>query len=170
MKRVLLAVLVAVFLLGACGDDGDGGAGGSAAREELVESLTDNEDGFAVTDDEAGCVADSMIADIGEERISEIDFEADTPDFTAEEAAFAADAFASCADLSSLVAQSITADEDVSEESVQCLGENLDDGAMRDFLEAGFTDPESIGMDVLTSIDTAMQDCFTEDEYAAINE
>jgi hypothetical protein len=169
MKRVLVTVLVAVFLLGACGDDGDGGDGGSAARNDLVDSLTDNEDGFAVSDEEAGCVADSMIADIGEERIAEIDFEADTPEFTPEEAAFAADAFASCADLSTLVAQSISSDEDVSDESVQCLGENLDDGAMRDFLEAGFTDPESIDVDVITAIDTAMQDCFTEDEYAAIN-
>jgi hypothetical protein len=169
MKRFLTAlgvVLLGAFLVGACGDDS--GGGDKAAENRIVTSLTDDEEGLAVTKPEAECVAKAMVDAIGADRINKIDFTADTPDLSAKEAASTADAFDKCTDISELVAKTITSGEDVSADSQKCLGDTLDDDEMKSFLETGFSD-QDLPDDVLTSIDDAMQQCLTDAEYAAVN-
>lgn len=69
---VLVALAVGAFLLLGGDDDGD--------REEIRAGIISvlNEDG-ELTDEQAGCLADHMIDELGEDRLEGVDFSADEP-------------------------------------------------------------------------------------------
>ncbi len=80
MKRVLRLLAMAavpVFLVAGCGDDDDGGGGGG--RDALISSIADeiSADG-SVSDEDAECVAESIVDEVGADRL--IDMGLDNPD------------------------------------------------------------------------------------------
>jgi hypothetical protein len=78
-RRSFIALLGAVVLLGACADEstsgsgggGDGGGGLSAEEQAYADAfavgLEDDEDGFGVAPDDAQCMADAVMAELGVE-------------------------------------------------------------------------------------------------------
>jgi len=56
-----LGIVGALFLLGACGDDG-----GSFDRDAAVQEMVDS----GLDEDTAGCIVDRMVEEFGEETVS----------------------------------------------------------------------------------------------------
>jgi hypothetical protein len=175
MKRVLFAVVVAVFLLGACGDDGGDSADGdgeldAAAVDKVKVSLVDADQGFGLSDAEAQCVAESVVGQFGTERSNEIDWEAETPPFTEGESKQAAAAFDECLDLNVLFTRVFTEDATVSDESKTCLEGAIDEGDARAFLEEVFLPTgEGPSEETTSKLDAALEECLTAEEYAEVN-
>jgi hypothetical protein len=170
MKRALLAALIAAFLLGACGDDGDSGFAADADPEAVATvkaSLMEEEDGFALADDDADCVAQRIASDFGAERVEEIDWEATAPAFTDDEARSAVSAFRDCVDLGELFASSIGT-EDVSEDSLDCVAEQTDDGDVAALFEQSFSADGEITDELVAPLDAVLQECLTAEEYEAV--
>lgn len=71
---ILAAVIIAVvaFLLLGGDDKGDR----DRIHADMVSQLQDNND---LSDDQAGCIADAIIDDLGTERLKDVDFSADEP-------------------------------------------------------------------------------------------
>lgn len=80
---VLIALGVGAFLLLGGDDDDDR----DRIRAGLISAL--NEDGD-FTDEEAGCLADSLIDDLGEDNLKDVDFTADEPPAEIEDEFYAA--------------------------------------------------------------------------------
>jgi len=90
MRRRSLALLITVAvvtMLAACSDSGDGGDGGgdggglSAEEQEyaaaFAATLEDDEDGLSVAADEADCMAEAVMAELGVEPFEEADVAAE---------------------------------------------------------------------------------------------
>jgi hypothetical protein len=171
MKRVLIAAIAALLLLGACGDDGDDAAsGGSDASVEKVKvSLLDDDDGFALGDDDAQCVAEQVVDSLGEDRVNEIDWEGDNVTFESDEAAAIADDFGECVELDTLLIDSLLAGEDVSDESQECLADELDEGDVKDLYAIGFSGDEDGFEEAFAPVDEALQSCLSAEEYDSIS-
>jgi hypothetical protein len=168
MKRVLLAVVLGVVFLGACGDDG-GSGDESKAVDKVKASLVDDSEGFAMEEKDADCIAKEVVKTFGVDRTNEIDWEADEPAFEGDEAKKAAGAFDACTDMSEFLTTTLVTNEDISEPSADCLGKTITDEDALAYLEWAF-DSEADGDDpVLTKIDDALQECLTADEYEAFN-
>jgi len=89
---VVVALVVGAVLL--LGDDDDDGDDRDRIRAEMVALMTDG----GIDRDDAGCVADRMIDDLGVGRLRDVDFDADRPPADLEDdfEAAAADAMAEC--------------------------------------------------------------------------
>ena len=171
MKRVLVAAVAAIFLLGACGDDGDSDSG--AASDESVEtvkaSLLDDDDGFALSDGDAQCVAENVASTLGDERVEAIDWDADDVLFERDEAEQIADDFSECVALDELFVSSLLTDEDVSDDSRDCLGDELDEGDVKELFVIGFSGDVDGFEEAFAPIDEVLQSCLTAEEYESIS-
>ena len=174
MKRVLLAVVAAVFLLGACGDDGDGGDSGSSSASEtsvatIKASLLDDEGGFALSEDDAQCVAENVASTLGDERVEAIDWDSSDVVFERDEAEQIADDFGDCVELPTLFVQSLLADEDVADSSRDCLSDELDDGDVKELFVIGFSGDADGFEEAFAPVDEALQSCLSAEEYESIS-
>jgi hypothetical protein len=171
MKRVLVAAVAAIFLLGACGDDGDSESGG--ASDESVEtvkaSLLDDDDGFALSDDDAQCVAENVASTLGDDRVAAIDWDADDVVFERDEAEQIADDFNECVALDSLFVMSLLADEDIADSSRECLEDDLDEDDVKELFVIGFSGDVDGFEEAFAPIDDVLQDCLTAEEYESIS-
>jgi hypothetical protein len=179
MRRVLLALVAGVLLLGACGDDDGGSAldgGGddlSADEQELVDelksSLVEEDSGLTLTDAEADCAAVGVLRAVGAERAREL---SDAPDgednLTEDEAEKAATAMVACTDLRPIFVSSFTEGGEISEESATCLADAITDDDIKAILVTGFTGAEDVSVltDLTRKITGAMSECLTDEEFA----
>jgi hypothetical protein len=162
MKRMSIAVLLVAVLLGGCRGDA---ATPLAGREDLVEVLSDD---FEFTPTRADCVADALIADVGEAQLSQFGVENGATRFTSEDAVAMVSAFESCADLSMVGAELMTLPIQVMHTSVTCIAERVDQDTMREFLivslsEPGVAEPGSVDA-ATVAVSTVVQECLTRDE------
>jgi hypothetical protein len=177
MKRALIAAVAALLLLGACGDDGDSGSGNGngagGASDESVEtvksSLLDDEDGFALSDGDAECVAENVASTLGDDRVAEIDWEGDEVVFERDEAEQIADDFGECVELDGLFVESLFAGEDVSDSSQECVADELDSGDVKEMFVIGFSGDAEGFEDAFAPIDEVLQSCLSAEEYDAIS-
>jgi hypothetical protein len=169
MKRMLLAVSVAVFVLGAC-------SSGDRSEDELVadlkEGLLEEDTGFGLTEEEADCAAQGIFDAVGLERAREID-ESDNDDLslTPDEAELAAQAMVGCANVRPLFVSSFTEAGDVSDESASCLADAITDEQLVALFAAAFSgaDGTEVQSEMTTSITDAMPTCLTEEELASLS-
>ena len=159
MRRTVLALLALtapVALLAACGDDDDGGGGSGVADDHVAAwtaNLTDAEDGLAVADDDAECMAEALVDGLGTERFEDADVTVEDIEAGAspgellgdggiseDDARAVLDEWGDCTDLDRLLAESSAEAMGLEAEGVDCLAGALEDeGIAEELLVASFT-------------------------------
>ncbi len=158
--RTIGAVAALALTLTACGSDDE------AASAAIAESMMDsNDETFQVTQEQADCVGDGMVDDIGTDQLVEYgliteDNEAadgiDSVKMSEDDAQAAADVFQGCADVKKIFTDAMGAG--VPEEAATCIDEKLTDDVLNEFLVAVFQDDQEAGTQGLM---TALQECMS---------
>ncbi|WP_432479698.1 fimbrillin family protein [Nocardioides sp. GXQ0305] len=156
LRTIGVAVLLALSLT-ACGQDEE--AASQAISDSIMES---NDQTFEVTQEEADCVGDGMVEEIGVDQLTEYgiiteDLEAndgiENVKMSEGDAGSAADVMAGCADIKELFTSAMG---ELPEEAQQCVEENLSDEVLHNFLTAVFMNDQEAGNQELMG---ALQEC-----------
>jgi hypothetical protein len=189
--RALLALVTfPVLVLGACSEE----SGLSEEEQEFADafaaSIEDDEDGFGAEPEDAQCMGDAVMEELGVEPFEEADV---TPDdiggedagspgevlgdevVTDEQADSILDGWQDCVgDLSEFMATSASGTEefDLDEDGEACLAEGLEeDGLARDILRASFTSSEEVpDQDAFTAFFVVINDCARDDDGVGLFE
>jgi hypothetical protein len=148
MRRIMLAVTM-VLMCGfeaACGDDDAGGSGGesaSAEGQEYVDAIVASSEESELTDEENECFARAFVDAVGVEELQGAvspDEIRSNPETTPQEFGITldddqADAFWNdvneCMDVRAAFVEGMTEGEEVSEETVNCLEDAIDDELLK---------------------------------------
>jgi len=142
IKRSMAVAALAVlpFAAVACGGDDDGGGGNT--RQQIIDQMTEGGDG--PSDEQAGCMADGIIASLGEDRAKELleagDVEIDEALSPDEQTKFAELALA-CVDARAMIIEQLTA-SGFSDDDATCVIDALDDDQLQAMVEAGMAGGE----------------------------
>jgi hypothetical protein len=159
MRRTMLAVSVVVMVAvgAACGDDDGGGGGGESTSEEgqeYVDAIVASNDDSDLTDDESECFARAFVDAVGVEELQgavtpdEIreDPESSPEDFGISLDDAQADAFwedvNECMDVRAAFVEGLTEGEDMSQETVDCLEDAIDDDLLKRILVTSLMEGE----------------------------
>jgi hypothetical protein len=157
MRRTMLAVSVVVMVaVGAACGDGGGGGGESTSEEgqEYVDAIVASNDDSDLTDDENECFARAFVDAVGVEELQgavtpdEIreDPESSPEDFGISLDDAQADAFwedvNECMDVRAAFVEGLTEGEDMSEETVDCLEDAIDDDLLKRILVTSLMEGE----------------------------
>jgi hypothetical protein len=157
MRRTMLAVpvLMMAALGAACGDD-DGGGGGSSSAEgqEYVDAIVASNDDSELTEEENECFARAFVDAVGVEQLQG----AVTPDEIREDPESSpgefgitldedqADSFwedvNECMDVRAAFVAGLTEGEDMSQETVDCLEDAIDDDLLKRVLVTSLMEGE----------------------------
>ncbi len=156
--RTLGATAVLVLTLGACGGGDD-----DEASKAIADSIMDsNSDTFEVTQDQADCVGDGLVDEIGTDQIVEYgilteDNKAadgiEQVEMSDDDAESAADVMQECADIKEIFTSAMG---ELPEEAQTCIDEKLTDDVLHDFLVAVFKNDQEGGTQNLM---TALTEC-----------
>lgn len=165
-RSVPTALVLAALALAACGggdDDGGGGREASLSAEEQAyadawaATLSDDDDGFNVSDDDAACLGEAIMAELGVAPFEEAGIEPDDIDNDGEsddspgqllgdgvvsqgQADAILDDWEACTDLPAAFAESATEDFDLDAEAEKCVADGLREGGLlRSAFSALFT-------------------------------
>ena len=140
--------LVLLLALGACGSGDDG-----KAADAISESLTaENDELFKVTDEQADCVGEGFVDDIGTDKLTEYgilteDLEASDEALNTKmeqaDAEAAAAVLVDCTDAQKLFSTRCSRAEDMPAEAQACIEEALTDDVVTDFFSATFAQDTS---------------------------
>jgi hypothetical protein len=158
IRRVTVALTaLALGALGvACGDDGAGGSGGQSSDEgqEYVDALVAASEDEAATAEDIECYARSLVEGVGvdvlrEARVTPEDMsdpDASLNDFGITLDDGQVDAFwgdlNQCMDVRAFFFGSLAADGELSDETVDCLGDTMDDDLIRRFIVGAIAEGE----------------------------
>jgi hypothetical protein len=157
MRRTMLAVAVLMMaaLGAACGDDDDGGGESSSDEgQEYVDAIVASNDDSELTDDESECFARAFVDAVGVEELQgavtpgEIreDPESSPEDFGISLDDAQADAFwedvNECMDVRAAFVEGLTEGEDMSQETVDCLEDAIDDDLLKRILVTSLMEGE----------------------------
>jgi hypothetical protein len=158
MRPTMLAVAVLMMAaLGAgCGDDDDGGGGESSSGEgqEYVDAIVASTDDSELTDEENECFARAFVDAVGVEQLQGAvtpDEIREDPDSSPEEFGITldedqADAFwedvNGCMDVRAAFVEGLTEGEDMSQETVDCLEDAIDDDLLKRVLVTSLVEGE----------------------------
>ena len=158
--RTIGATVVLALALAACGGSDD-----EAASKAIADSIMDsNDETFEVTQEQADCVGDGMVEDIGTDNlveyglITEDNKAADgleTVKMSEDDAQSAADVMQDCADVKEIFA---TAMGELPAEAQDCIDEKLTDDVLNKFLVAVFSNDQEAGTQEITA---ALTECLT---------
>lgn len=188
MRRHLLVPVLALVLLGAaaCGDDDDGGGGGlSSAEQDYADAwagtLSDDDgdgEGFSFVADEAQCMGDALMAELGTGPFDEADIAADEIDtesdeddspgellgagvITDDQADAILESWDDCTDLNAAFVDLVAAESDLDDEARSCIEDGLaEDDLVHEGFKASLTsDDEDPPDEVITALVTLMGTC-----------
>jgi hypothetical protein len=158
--RTIGATAVLALALTACGGSDD-----EAASAAISKSIMDSSDEtFKVNQEQADCVGDGMVEDIGTDQLVEYgliteDNEAnegiDSVKMSEEDAQSAANVMQDCADIREIFTGAMG---EVPDEIATCIDENLTNEVLNEFLVAVFMDDQEGGTQNLMG---ALQECMT---------
>jgi hypothetical protein len=171
MRRMMLAVAVLVTgaFGAACGDDDGGGSGGESSSDEgqeYVDAIVASNDDSELTDEENECFARAFVDAVGVDQLQDAvspDEIRDNPQSSPEELGITlddeqADGFwedvNDCMDVRAAFVEGLTAGENLSDETVGCLEDALDD----DLLKRVFVTTLMEGEDALQQDEDLMGD------------
>ena len=159
--RTLGATAVLVLTLGACGG-GDDSEASKAIADSMMESNTEGET-FQVTQDQADCVGEGLVDEIGTDKIIEygvLSEELETTEdgieqveMSDEDAESAADVMMECADIKEIFTGEMG---ELPQEAQTCIDEKLTDDVLHEFLVAVFKNDQEGGTQNLM---TALTEC-----------
>ncbi|WP_131104619.1 hypothetical protein [Ornithinimicrobium sufpigmenti] len=135
--------LALTMSLAACGNDDE-----AQAAEAISESMMEQtDDEFPVEQEQADCVGEGMVDQIGVEKLQEyglitddMEVDGEVTDVTMEEADAdsAADVFVNCVDAQALLAEEFAADDTMGEQEQECINEVLDNDALAEVFSLMF--------------------------------
>lgn len=161
MKIRTIGVAAALALaLTSCGNDDE--AASQAIAAGIMES---NDQTFEVTQEQADCLGDGMVEEIGTDQLVEYgliteDMESaegiDSVKMSQDDAESAADVMQECADIKQIFTEAMG--DTLPEQAATCIDENLTDEVLNEFLVAVFMDDQAGGTQSLMG---ALQECMT---------
>jgi hypothetical protein len=145
MRRMMLAVVVlAMAAIGAaCGDDDGGSESSSDEGQEYVDAIVASSDDSELTDEENECLARAFVDAVGVDELQDAvspDEIRQNPESTPEDLGInldedQADAFwedvNDCMDVRAAFVEGITEGENLSEETIGCLEDAIDDDLLK---------------------------------------
>lgn len=163
MKKTAAVLTAAMLVLSACGNGDD-----DQARENIKAAVLDEEGsqltaGTRATEEQADCIADGMVDDVGVETLQEyellteeleINDEAAPTDMAAEDADALAGVFVDCIDIEQMFAGQFDTGE-LTDEQQSCITDAIDEDAMKDGLAATFQGETDEGFDAMRDEMTA---------------
>ena len=190
-RRILLILLTLPALaLGACADEAELSDEEQEYADAFAASIEDDEDGFGAEPDDAQCMGDAVMEELGVEPFEEADVTADdiggedtsSPGellgegaVTDEQAEAILDDWEGCVDdLAEFMATSAGGEEDfdLDADGETCLADGLDeDGLVRDILRASFTSAEDVPDDeAFLAFFVLINDCARDDDGVGLFE
>lgn len=137
-------LLVSSGLLAGCGSDDDETASKNIKASILKEEVA----GAELSDDQAGCLSDEIVAEIGVDQLKEygllnddlkVDEQLTDAKLEAEDADAMATAFVDCVDAEKLIEEQFSAAASgMTPEQQECIKEALDEDAVKTILSATF--------------------------------
>ena len=180
MRRMILAVAALVMgaVGGACGgDDGGGGSGGESSSDEgqeYVDAIVASNDDSELTDEENECFARAFVDAVGVDQLLGVvspDEIRDNPESSPEEFGITldddqADAFwedvNECMDVRAAFVEGLTEGENMSEETVDCLEDAIDDDLLKRVLVTSLMEGEDAlqeDQDLMSDLIAVLSDC-----------
>jgi hypothetical protein len=178
MRRTMLAVaaLVMAALGAGCGDDDGGGGGESSSEEgqEYVDAIVASNDDSELTDEENECFARAFVDAVGVEELEGAvtpDEIREDPESSPEEFGITldedqADAFwedvNECMDVRAAFVEGLTEGEDMSQETVDCLEEAIDDDLLKRVLVTSLIEGEDAleeDQELMSDLIGVLSDC-----------
>lgn len=141
--------LALTLVLSGCG----GGDEAQAAEAISASMMEDSDDEFTVDQEQADCVGEGMVDEIGVDKLQEYGILTD--DLTSEgaeglgdtpmeegDADSAADVIVSCVDAEEMMAEQMAADATMTDEQKECVSEALDEDALKQMFSLIFQGKE----------------------------
>jgi hypothetical protein len=160
MKKTAAVLCAALMTLSACGN-GDDDKARENIKAAVLEDETDLTGGAKPTEEQADCIANGMVDDVGVDTLQEYDLlndnleindDADPTDMKAEDADALAGVFVDCIDVEEMfAAQFDSSEQELTDDQKSCITDAIDEEAMKDGLSASFQGEEDEGF-------TAMQE------------
>jgi hypothetical protein len=171
MKKTLAVTAAALcFALAGCGGDGGSGGGSDNADEEKASAnlkayfLEESEDtaGLEINDEEAGCVSDGVVDQIGIDQLQDYgliddelevveDADLDEEEVKPEDADSLAGTFVDCVDVKGLITKQMGELPGATQKQKDCISDALTDEALTDMLSQVFQGDEDAATKKLQS-------------------
>ena len=170
MKKTAAALCAVVLTLSACGNGDD-----DKAKENIKAAVLEEEGGSLTggtepTEEQADCIADGMVDDVGVEALQEyelldedleINDQAAPTDMAEDDAQALAGVFVDCIDVDEMFADQFNSGEqELTEEQQSCITDAIDEDAMKDGLAASFQGETDEGF---TAMQEEMMSCVMPD-------
>jgi hypothetical protein len=179
MRRTTLAVAVLVMgaVGAACGDDDGGGSGGESSSDEgqeYVDAIVASNDESDLTDEENECFARAFVDAVGVDQLRGAvspDEIRENPESSPEEFGITldddlADAFwedvNECMDVRAAFIEGLTEGEDMSDETVDCLEDAIDDDLVKRVLVTSLIEGEDAlqaDQDLMSDLIGVLSEC-----------
>ena len=169
MKKMAAVLCAAVLTLSACGN-GDDDKAKENIKKAVLEDETSLTGGTKPTEEQADCIADGMVDDVGVETLQEYDLldkdlkindDANPTDMKEDDADALAGVFVDCIDVDEMFAdQFASGDQKLPDEAQDCIKDAIDEDAMKDGLSASFQGKEDEGF---TAMQQEMMQCVMGD-------
>jgi hypothetical protein len=156
VTKTAAALCAALFALTACGG-GDGGGDDETARENIKASLLDRGADLAgteVTDEQAGCISDGMVDEVGVEKLQDYELldeelkireDAEPKDMEKGDAEALAAVFVDCVDMEAMFEEQFAsgAGAQLTEKQQTCLTDAIDGDVIEQALADTFQGKEA---------------------------
>ncbi len=155
MKKMAAVLCAAVLTLSACGNGDDDKAKENIKAAVLEDEGTELTGGTKPTEEQADCISEGMVDDVGVEKLQEyellnedleINDEANPDDMSEGDADALAGVFVDCIDVEEMFADQFgSGEEELPAEAQECIKDAIDEDAMKDGLSASFQGKEDEG-------------------------
>jgi hypothetical protein len=175
MAKTLAVVATLCLALTACGGDGGGGEG-NADEEKASANLkayfleeSDDAAGLDITEEQAGCVSDGVVDEIGIDQLQEYGLltddleveknaELDEKEITAGDADSLAGTFVDCVDVKGLITKQLGDLPQATQKQKDCISDALTDDALEEMLSQVFQGNEG---QATSKLQSKMMACVT---------
>jgi hypothetical protein len=178
VRRLVTAMLAAVLLVSACGDDTSATNPGdaqlvSSLRTKIASSPQAQSDTFPITDQGAQCFAEGLVSELGADKVSagiDLDFDAFMGSLSTSERRTVVDVMLGCIDVAgALTDQLVQGGTPISQDSARCIVDGMlasDD--FRDAVGESFVSGDSSFQSdsLIASIMPVFLNCLTPEELA----
>lgn len=166
MMKTAAAICAAVLTLSACGSGDD-----DQAKENIKSAVLEDEGseftgGTKPTEEQAECISDGMVDDVGVEKLQEyelltedleINKGANPTDMAEEDADALAGVFVDCIDVEEMFASQLgSGEQELPAEAQECVKDAIDEDAMKAGLSASFQGKED---EAFTAMQEEMMGC-----------
>ena len=152
MTKIVAVLCAALLTLTACGSSDD-----DTAKENIKAGIKKEGSSVAagtkVTDDQAQCVADGLVDDVGVEKLQkykllddnlEYNSEANPTDMSSDDAQAFAKTVVGCVDFKKIFEEQLaTSGTELSDDQKQCISDSIDEDTLANVLAEGFQGKDS---------------------------